>query len=233
VDADDPRFLVAAAARILSREGCASNVGGQVSVRAEGGAGAFWVFGYEYFDQATPDRVALIDQDLQVIEGRFKLPAAMGTLARIYSERPDVNAIVHLHSHYVTVLSGTGRPVGMYDISAVLFHDDQATYADDGRKPHHSVVDALGDRRVVLIKNHGAIVASESLRRATVEAVTLEESARIHLESESAGASEIAPDEVARGKGAYRLLYLEHMWEANWERLSGSDPDLWSLLDEG
>ena len=45
------------------------------------------------------------------------------------------NGIVHLHSHYVSVLSSVeGQTVGMYNVSSVLFHDDQATYLDDGVK---------------------------------------------------------------------------------------------------
>ena len=81
-----------------------------------------------------------------------------------------MNAIVHLHSHYISVLSSVERPVGMYNVVSVLFHEEQATYADDGVKSHLAVVDALGDKHVVLMKNHGAIVASDSLENATIEA---------------------------------------------------------------
>ena len=89
----------------------------------------------------------------------------------------------------------------MYNVASVLFHEDQATYFDDGVKPHLDVVDALGDKRVVLMKNHGAIVASQSLEQATIEAVMLEEAARYHLECEAAGGTEIVEAEVRRGRG--------------------------------
>ena len=87
----------------------------------------------------------------------------------------------------------------MYNVASVLFHDEQVTYFDDGHKAHVSVADALGDKRVVLIKNHGAIVASQSMEHATIEAVVLEEAARYHLECEAAGGTEIA-----RRRGASR-----------------------------
>ena len=230
--ADDMRFRIAAARRILHREGCDSNVGGHVSARASAGEGpdAFWVTGFEYFDQTTPDRVCLMGFDLQPRVGELKMSPAVNFHAQIYQDRPDVNGIVHLHSHYISVLSSTGRTVGMYNVSSVLFHEEQATYFDDGIKPHVAVADALGDKRVVIIKNHGAIVASDSLENATIEALTLESAARYHLECEAIGGTEILEAEVRGGKQMYRKHYLQHMWEANMERIRRSDPDLFAYL---
>ena len=88
------------------------------------------------------------------------------------------------------------------------------------------MVDALGDKRVVLMKNHGAIVASQSLEHATIEAVMLEEAARYHLECEAAGGTEILEAEVVAGEAMYQKHFLPNMWEANLARLRRSDPDL-------
>jgi L-fuculose-phosphate aldolase len=222
---DDLPFKIAAARRILYREGCDSNVGGHVSARSTDDD-AFWVTGFEYFDQTTPDRVCKLGFDLEPRVGTLAFSPAVNFHARIYENRADVHAIVHLHSHYVTVLSSTGSTVGMYDVSAVLFHDEQATYFDDGHKSHLAVVDALGDKRVVLMKNHGAIVASDSIEHATIEAVTLEQCARYHLECVAAGGTEILDAEVVAGKAMYRKHFLPQMWDANLARLQVSDPDL-------
>jgi L-fuculose-phosphate aldolase len=234
---NDVRFRIAAARRMLHREGCDSNVGGHVSTRASlTGDGdpacddAFWVTGFEYFDQTMPDRVCLMGYDLQPRIGSLKLSPAVNFHAAIYQRRPDVNAVIHLHSHYISVFSSTGRTIGMYNVQSVLFHEEQATYFDDGVKSHLAVVDALGDKRVVLMKNHGAIIASDSLENATIEALTLESAARYHIECEAIGGTEIAEAEVIGGKGMYRKHYLPHMWEANYERLHRSDPDLFASL---
>jgi L-fuculose-phosphate aldolase len=151
--------------------------------------------------------------------------------AAIYERRPDVEAIVHLHSHWVSVFSSLEQTIGMYNVASVLFHEDQATFADDGVRPHLDVVDALGDKRVVLMKNHGAIVASQSLEHATVEAVMLEEAARYHLECSAIGGTEIVEAEVRAGRAAYQKHFLPNMWEANLERLRRSDPDLFEWID--
>ena len=225
---DDLPFKIAASRRILYRNGCDSNVGGHVSARADDRQDAFWVTGFEYFDQTTPDRVCLMGFDLQPIKGEIRFSPAVNFHARIYAERSDVNAIVHLHSHYVSVFSSIGKTVGMYNVSSVLFHDEQATYFDDGVKSHLAVVDALGDKRVVLMKNHGAIIASDSIEHATIEALTLEEACRYHLECGAAGGTEILEAEVVAGKAMYRKHFLPNMWEANVERLRASDADLFS-----
>ena len=227
MDITDIRFRIAAARRILYRQGCDSNIGGHVSARAHG-EDAFWVTGLEYFDQTTPDRVCKLGFDLQAREGEMAFSPAVNFHACIYERRPDVEAIVHLHSHHVSVLSSTGRTVGMYNVASVLFHDDQATFFDDGVRPHLEVVDALGAKRVVLIKNHGAIVASQSLEQATIEAVMLEQAAQYHLECEAAGGTEIVEAEVVAGRAAYQKYFVPNMWEANLARLRVSDPDLFA-----
>lgn len=229
MDETDIRFRIAAARRMLYREGCDSDVGGHVSARNADRDGTFWVTGFEYFDTTTPDRVALLDFDLNTLEGALAMSPAVNFHARIYRERPDVHAIVHLHSHYVSVLSSVeGKQVEMYNVHSVLFHEEQATYFDDGVKSHLAVVDALGDKRVCLMKNHGAIIASDSLENATIEAITLEKACRIQLESEAIGGTPILEAEVLSGKAMYRKHYLPQMWAANVERLRRSDPDLFS-----
>jgi L-fuculose-phosphate aldolase len=232
-DENDIRFKIAAARRILHREGCDSNVGGHVSVRASvtgDGDDAFWVTGFEYFDQTTPDRVALVGFDLQPRQGALAMSPAVNFHAGIYQQRPDIHSIIHLHSHYISVLSSVDRTVGMYNVVSVLFHEEQVTYEDDGLKPHLAVVDALGDKSVVLMRNHGAIITSDSLENATISALTLEAAARFHLECEAIGGGEIPEPEVRRSKEMYRRYYLPQMWAANYERLRRSDPDLFDCL---
>jgi L-fuculose-phosphate aldolase len=221
-------FRIAAGRRMLYREACDSNVSGHVSARAEENDG-FWVTGFEYFDETTPDGIAKLDFDLNVVEGAHAMSPAVNFHALIYRLRPDVEAIVHLHSHYISVLSSLDTTVGMYNVAAVLFLDEQITYFDDGHKPHTQVAHDLGDKRVALMKNHGAIIASDSIEHAVIEAMTLEKCARFHLECVAAGGTEILHDEVVGGKAMYRKHYLQQMWDANYRRLRRSDPDLFEL----
>jgi L-fuculose-phosphate aldolase len=226
---DDIRFRIAAARRILARNGCESMVAGHVSARAADGEDAFWVSPFEYFDESMPDHVVKLGFDLTVREGDWEPSPAVHFHAAFYQARPDAMSVIHTHSHYVSVLSTTRRPIGMYNVVSVLFHDDQALYEDDGSRPpvdDNLMMKALGSKRVLLIKNHGAIIVSQSLENATIEAAMLEKAARYHIEAEAIGGTEIPEPEVRRGREAYHKYFLPNMWEANLRRLRRSDPDL-------
>lgn len=68
----------------MYREGCDSNVGGHVSARDEHRTDAFWVTGFEYFDQTTPEQVVQMDLDLQPLVGRHELSPAVNFHALLY-----------------------------------------------------------------------------------------------------------------------------------------------------
>lgn len=233
MDIDDIRFKIAASRRILAREGCESQVAGHVSARAPG-EDAFWVSPFEYFDETRPDRVVKVSMGLRLLEGDWEPSPAIKFHAGIYQARPDVNSVIHTHSHWVSVFATTRRTIGMYNVGSVLFFQDQALYEDDGTQPPvdpERMAAALGDKRVLLMKNHGAVIASQSLENATIEALVLERAARYHIEAEQIGGSEFPDAESARGRAAYHKYFLPQMWEANVRRLERSDPDLWAWLD--
>jgi L-fuculose-phosphate aldolase len=226
---DDIRFRIAAARRILARNGCESAVAGHVSARAADGEDAFWVSPFGYFDETLPDHVVKVGFDLKTREGDWEASPAVRFHAAFYQARPDAMSVIHTHSHYVSVFATTRRTIGNYNVVSVLFHEDQALYEDDGTHPPVDdglMTAALGGKRVLLIKNHGAIIVSQSLENATIEAAMLETAARYHLEAEAIGGTELAEVEVLRGREAYRKYFLPNMWEANLRRLRRSDPDL-------
>jgi L-fuculose-phosphate aldolase len=233
MDTNDIRFKIAASRRILARNNCESAVAGHVSARAEG-EDAFWVSPFEYFDETLPDRVVKSSFDLQLLEGDWEPSPAIKFHAGIYRARPDVNSVIHTHSHYVSVLATTHETIGMYNVASVLFFDDQALYEDDGTHPPvdpELMAAALGDKRVLLIKNHGAVIASQSLENATIEALVLEQSAHYHIEAKAIGGTEFPEVEARRGRDAYHKYFLPNMWEANVRRLRRSDPDLFEWLE--
>jgi ribulose-5-phosphate 4-epimerase/fuculose-1-phosphate aldolase len=132
------------------------------------------------------------------------------------------------------VLATTHETIGMYNVASVLFFDDQALYEDDGTHPPvdpELMAAALGDKRVLLIKNHGAVIASQSLENATIEALVLEQSAHYHIEAKAIGGTEFPEVEARRGRDAYHKYFLPNMWEANVRRLRRSDPDLFEWLE--
>jgi L-fuculose-phosphate aldolase len=229
-NAGDPRQRIAMSRRILARNGCESMVAGHVSERSADGEG-FWVSPFGYFDETTPEMVIKVSFDMKRLSGEWEPSPAIQFHSAIYQRRPDVRSVIHTHSHWVSVFSTVARPIGMYNVGSVLFYEDQVIHVDDGSKPPVIGADLateLGDKRVVIIKNHGAIVASQSLEQATIEAMMLEVAARYHIEAEAIGGTEFPPAECVRGRAAYHKHFLPNMWEANVRRLRVTDPELFS-----
>lgn len=225
------RFEIAMARRILAREGCESAVAGHVSVRAQG-EDAFWVSPFEYFDETEPERVIKSSFDLERLEGDWEPSPAIRFHAAFYMGRPDVNCVIHTHSHYTMVLCTTGRELGMYNDMAALFLDEQAVFVEDGIRPPvtgAAMVEAVGaDRHVVLAKNHGAIFLGDSLESTTVEAFTFEKAAHIQIEAEMIGGTEHVRAYVERSKNAYHTYYRPQMWAAAVRRLRRDEPEFFA-----
>jgi L-fuculose-phosphate aldolase len=228
---EDPRFRLAAARRILYRNGCDSGVAGHTSTRVDGEE-AFWTFPMASFDEALPEHAVKMGFDLHVLEGKIETPFAMAFHAAFYAARPDIQSIIHIHPPHLELFVTAERFVGLYGLSALRFHEQQATYVDAGTNPaeetRRMLVD-LSTKRVLLMRNHGAIVVGESLESATVDALQLEQAAGLHIAAVSWGGSEITDPRVIRARRDNRF-FLNLTWSAHMRRLQRSDPDLYARL---
>jgi len=228
----DIQFRLAAARRILFRQGCDSGIAGHVTVRAEDDPLCFWTTPMSYFDEALPADAAKLDAGLRVLEGAMPTPGAMAFHPRIYRARQDVNAIVHVHSRNINVLVTTGRSVGMYNIASLIFHGRQVICPALGDGPERgagNLHEVLGDKRVILMPHHGAIIVGTSLEETVMHAITLEEAAGCHLAAQAAGGAEITDESVIKSLRTSPAIN-RIAWESNLRRLQRSDPDLFACL---
>jgi L-fuculose-phosphate aldolase len=231
-EASDIRFRLAAARRILYRQGCDSGVAGHLTVRAEDDQRCFWTAPMSCFDEALPTHAAKMDSQLKVLEGEMPTPGAMGFHPQIYRARPDINAIVHVHSRHINVLVTTGRPVGMYNIASLAFYGRQVICPDLGDGPDRgagNLHEILGDKRVMLMPHHGAIIVGASLEEAVVHTISLEEAAGCHLAAQAVGGVEITDERVIKTLRTSPMIN-RLAWESHMRRLRRSDPDLFSFL---
>lgn len=230
-----PHFRIAAARRILYREGLDSQIGGHVSLRVAD-EDAFYVTPYQYFDESLPEHVMKMGFDLQVrVAGSLPPAAGANFHSSIYRARPDVNCVIHTHGFYQSVLSTTGRPFEVFYDYASLFLGDVAYWKDDLDLTPDDEGDlmaaTLGERRVMLMGHHGALHVGDTLENAVVEAIVFELCCRYQVAAMQVGGTPL--DE--RSAEAYRRAYLKYgfrqtMWDANYRRIRKSDPDLWATL---
>ena len=184
-----PRDALAAACRILAREGHESGLAGQVTAHAE--RGQWWTLQFGYgFEEATPERMVLVDEDLQPVSGGRPNPGVRFHVW-IYRKRPDISAIVHTHAPHASALAATGKPLRTLHMDSAMLHGcahlpewPGVPVADDEGR---IISGALGNAKCILLANHGLLTAGSSVEEATYLAVFFERAARMQLRAMAAG----------------------------------------------
>jgi len=203
-----PRAALAAACRILGREGHESGLAGQVTARADK-PGTWWTLPLGVgFDEATEDGMVLVDEDLKPLRGGRPNPGVRFHVW-IYRKRPDVEAIIHTHAPFASALSCTSSSLKTIHMDAAMLHGTAhmlewpgVPVADDeGRL----ISGALGQAKTILLANHGLLAAGASIEEATYLAVFFERAARMQLRAMAAGGYQEVKPELAEEARAFLL----------------------------
>ena len=192
---------LAAACRILAREGHESGLAGQVTARGER-PGTWWTLQFGYgFDEATTERMVLVDEDLKPLQGGRPNPGVRFHVW-IYRQRPDVQAIIHTHPPHAAALAATGGPLKIAHMdSSMLFGTAHlpewpgVPVADDEGR---IISAALGKAKTILLANHGLLAAGASVEEATYLAVFMERACRMQLLAAPAGGVKEVKPELAQ-----------------------------------
>lgn len=220
LNAEDAALQVALGSRIMSTLGEDLTLG-HVSVRHEcGNLISIKRKGISLAEVSTSDSliVDLKDPDgLSVPE--MHLEALIHT--EIYRARPDVGAVIHSHPVYSTALSATNADLEYLTHDSVLFHDGLGRYRDSAdlittSNQGQRVTGALGDRRAVLLQNHGVVCVGEDIRWAILAAITLERSLKIQILAHQLGS--LKPLTAAEVKKIFPVKYQDRFLNEYWER---------------
>jgi ribulose-5-phosphate 4-epimerase/fuculose-1-phosphate aldolase len=207
---------VAWACRILAAEGYADLTLGHVSARAADGS--IWIKrkGVALAEVEADDVVSVEDTDAVL-----HLETVLHT--GVYAVRADVGAVVHGHPPYATALGATTADLVPLTHDGILFADGVARFDDpdlivDDDKGG-AVAVALGERRALLMANHGVLVVGNDIPWAVLNAVTLERAARLQSIAHSFGELQPIDTQVANELQPvkYRDEFVSEYWEA-WQR---------------
>lgn len=205
---DAPQQL-ALAARILAAEGHESGLAGQLTARAEK-PGTWWTLPFGCgFDEAAAERMVLVDEDLQPVNGGARPNPGVRFHLWIYRKRPDVRAIVHTHAPYASALACTSSPLKTIHMDSAMLHGTAhlpewpgVPVADDEGR---IIAAALGESKTILLANHGLLVAGSSIEEATYLAVFFERAARMQLRAMAAGGCREVEPRLAEEARAFLL----------------------------
>lgn len=197
------RALVAQACRVLVARGLVDGLLGHVSLWAN--EGRLLVRCRGPHEQGLADTTAA-DVRLVTLDGDegaageladgYAPPNELPLHTEVLRARPAARAVVHAHPAAVVALDLAGhrvRPVvGSFDIpGARLAAEGVPVYARAGLVRNRAVagemVQAMGDRPVVLLRGHGLTSVAATVEEAVLQAVSVDRIARLSLQVVAAG----------------------------------------------
>lgn len=163
--------------------------------------------------------VAVIDQHGNVVGPTENLPTVEAPMhLAIYAARPDVNAIVHSHGIWSQIFAAVRQNIPCLTIDAYHFLLGEVKCAEFGRVGSETlarnVVEALGDRRAVLMAGHGAACVGPDFYEAFLAAEVLETTAKQALFAKLIGKivpvtlGDILPEDMVESMDAETLKQL-------------------------
>ncbi len=205
------RDALVATAKRLDALGLNRGSTGNLSVRAaaiEGGAGTastdilagidgsadpgFWVTPTGMAaDELGADDLVRLGLDGQVQAGAWAPSSEWPFHLAVYTARPDLQAVVHLHSPHATALACLRRELPAFHYMVAVAGGDSVPCT-----PYHlfgstglsqAVAAAFVDRNACLMANHGLVAAGSSLAHAAKVAVEIEALCGIYLQALAVG----------------------------------------------
>lgn len=173
--------------------------GGNISIfMREEGLMAITPSGIDYY-AIKPEDIVIMDLDGNVVEGEKKPSSEHSMHSIFYREREDINAVVHFHSVYASVLACLEweLPPTHYLIAVSGGENVRcAKYATFGTEElARNAFEAMKDRYVVFLANHGMLAGAKDLPNAFGKAEEIELCAEIYYRAKSIGEPKVLPKE--------------------------------------
>ncbi|OQE39292.1 hypothetical protein PENCOP_c007G06508 [Penicillium coprophilum] len=186
---------LAAAFRIFGDKGYDEGAAGHITLRDPVEPTTFWVnpFGTAFKLMKVSDLIQ-VDHDGNVIAGgpnRMLNAAAFMIHSAIHAARPEVNCAAHSHSLYGRAFCTLGRPLDITSQDACAFHNDLALYSSFkgvvlAEEEGQNIAQALGNKKAVLLQNHGLLTVGNTIEETVFWFVSLEKCCYTQLLADAA-----------------------------------------------
>jgi len=212
---------LALACRILAMQGHNDMIYGHVSARTER-PGQYWIKGSGIgLEEATADDMVLIDFDGNTLAGKRKRHNEFPIHSEVYRTNPDIMCVIHTHPTYSTIIASSEKSILPITNLSCAFYPPAIDKFEESSDlivtPQQgvSVAKLLGEHKIVLLRNHGIVVAGPNIEETCIRGVLLEHSAKTQVTAASMGVFTWATDADAllKRKRIYRPDAMINLWE--------------------
>ena len=197
------RVELAALYRLVALHGWDDMIFTHISARVPGPEHHFLINPYGwYFDEITASSLVKVDLDGNIVQDttNFINPAGFTIHSAVHAAREDARFVIHLHT--VNGVGVAAQKDGLLPISqnACLLQHQVAYHGYEGLALNHDererLVADLGDKPLMLLRNHGTLAVGQTAAAAWVGMFFLERACAQQVAALAAGRDRvlIAPD---------------------------------------
>ena len=215
---------LALACRVLAMEGQGDYIWGHVTARYPDNPGLFLMKPHLHgLSDITADDIITVDIDGNKVEGKHKRHGEVFIHTEVMRARPDVHCVVHTHPPDCVVFGSLGKklqPIGHY---GALFCEALPVFSQTSdlitTSPLGQAVAAeLGDKHVLLLRNHGIVATGDYIEIAIMRALMLDIACSMQLKAEAAGGAKYVSAPADWMSKQNNLLRRDHV-EAAFQHL--------------
>ncbi len=228
------RVELAACYRLAQKNGWDELIYNHISARVPGPEHHFLInpFGLA-FEEITASNLVKVDLEGRVIgTAKYPINAAGFTIhSAIHAARPEVACVIHLHTEAGMALSMLDcgllplTQTAMFFEGRIAFHDYEGIALDLAERER--LVRDLGDRSVMILRNHGTLVACPTVGQAFVTMFLLEKATRAQLRAMACNSTLVQPSaraiDVSARFGRSAGGGADYAWQAMLRRLERED----------
>ena len=197
------RVQLAACYRIFAHLGWAELIYNHISLRVPGPEDHFLInpFGLHY-TEVTASNLVKVDVDGNIIgNDDWPInPAGFTFHGAIHATLPDAHCVMHVHTTPTMAVCCSEEGLSYTNFYAaqlygqVAYHDFEGITVEEGERAR--LVASIGDKRAVILRNHGLLAWGPSLPEAFMTLWTLQRACDVQIASSSAGALNPIKNEV-------------------------------------
>lgn len=232
------RLELAACYRLVAEFGWSDLAATHISVRVPGPEHHFLINPYGVlFDEITASSLLKVDLEGNVVGSQAALnPAGFVIHGAIHMARPELVCVLHTHTPAGAAVATQRDGLLPINQQALVIFDDVAYHDYEGAAlnlgERERILSDLGDRRILVLRNHGLLTVGRSVGEAFVTMYRMERACRYQLAFQAAGAPAYPlPEEVRLrtieqgrkiyGQGGFARPGAE--WESLVQRLDRKD----------